>query len=720
MKKWILFFFPVILMAQESIEGYVLNQESQQPIFGAVVLWENTNSATITDENGFFQIGRDSVAEILVVNYLGYQTRKFIITDEKQVVIELSPESNQLEEVDIQIEKPSTNISMFSTIKVEEMGLKALKKAACCNLSESFETNPTVDVSYSDAVTGAKQIQLLGLAGPYALISTANMPTITGNSSVTGLDFIPGQWLGSIQLIKGTGSVVNGYSSISGQINAEYKHFEDFKYFLNGYADASSRTEINSIVPYKVKKYKSGFFLQADNAFVPMDNNSDNFMDNQLGSKLVAMHLTRYENDSSNWESRFAIKLDHNNKEAGQMPEIENRYQFINRQDKIDAWAKVGYVFDAPGRSLGIQVHGFVDDKTLQFGNRTLIANEQKFYTNLLYSDIILNTNHSFKTGISYVMNDLDNQFDSVGYSWTEHVPGSFFEYSYVPNLKFSLVVGGRVDYSSLFGMIYTPRLHSRWEIAKGSVIRLAAGMGSKTPNPLLENYGVFASSREVIIHDMELERAVNFGGSFTQKWGFWQRTLTFSTDLYRTYFMNKLIMDYDINSKEIHFYSLENGSYANSIMTQIIVSPIEDLTLNLAYRWYDIQSKFNEADYSRQPLVSAHRAFANGEWQITKQWDLDYTIAWNGVSRIPALKDHPEAFQGSELSSDFWIHNIQLKYNPTEKWELYLGAENLFNYQQANPIIDAENPFGENFDASLVWAPVFGRKLYGGFRYEF
>ena len=722
MRNFLMFIlcFPVLMIAQGNLQGYILDKATNSPIFGAVVLWENTNVAVISDEKGAFEIPRDSSTNVLVVTYLGFQTRKFEIADEEQIVVELAPSSSDLDVVEIKIEKPSTNISMYSTIKVEELNQKALEKAACCNLSESFETNPTVDASYTDAVTGSKQIQLLGLAGPYALITTGNIPTITGNSAVTGLDFVPGQWLESIQLMKGTGSVVNGYSSVSGQINAEYKHYEELKFFLNGYADASSRSEMNLIIPEKKGHLKKGVFLQTDYSFEEMDNNDDGFMDNQTGPKVVGMILTRYENDSSNWENQTAIKFDFIDKTAGQLSSFENPYVFNNQQQKLDIWTKTGYVFSSPGRSFGMQFHAFSDNKRMLFGNRTLNAKEQKFYVNLIYADILGNTNHSYKTGFSYSGNLIDNSLDSIGYSWVEHVPGVFYEYSYVPGDKVSVVAGGRIDYSSRFGFIATPRVHARWELGKGNVFRSTIGYGSKTPNPLLENFGVLASSRKVIIEQMDLEQAMNIGGNYSKKWKIKKREFTFSTDFYHTYFYNKMLANYDLNSQEIHFYSLERGSYANSFMTQVIGEPMENLTLNIAYRWYDIQSKFNGNEYSQQPLNAQHRVMGNFEWQISPKWNLDYTLVWNGKSRIPQLNEHPDEFQREKFSMPYWLHNSQVKWTASSRWEAYLGAENLFNFKQNRPIIAAEDPFGEYFDASLIWGPVFGRRVYGGFRYEF
>lgn len=540
---YLLLFLPSLVFGQDYLMGVVKDSSNQSPLFGTVVYWEGTNNASISDEHGVFKIEKDSSSQILVVEYTGYLTRKFKVTDEKQIVVLLSALHKEIQTVEIKIEKPTVSINFYGTIKEESLNEHALKKAACCNLSESFETNPTVDVSFSDAVTGTKQIQLLGLAGPYALITTGNIPTNVGNSSVVGLNFIPGQWLSSIQLIKGTGSVVNGYQSIAGQINAEYKNSRDQKIFVNAYGNGAATGELNVILPYHISStLSSALFIQADNGFREMDNNNDGFIDNQIGSKIVLMNTFDYSSDSSNWESKSGIKFEHLDKESGQLFAIKNRYQFLNQQNKLEGWMKLGYLFDAPGRSMGLQVDLSGDEKYLKFGHRDLKAQQNKLYLNWIYADILVNSNHTIKSGVTYKNDQLRNQFDSLSYNWNEQVLGAFAEYTFKPSHKFSLVSGFRADYSTVFDWIVTPRLHGRWEISEKNVLRFSAGLGTKNPNPFMESFGVFASSRKIVLSDLQQERALNTGVNYTYKFELKERHFTFSSDYYYTYFYNKVI----------------------------------------------------------------------------------------------------------------------------------------------------------------------------------
>lgn len=703
------------------LKGEVLDASNQSPLIGVLLHWENTEKSTSTNLEGKFELRKSLSSDILVVDYTGFSSKRIKIQDEENIVIQLNSNEN-LEIVEIKVEKPSTRIDFYSTIKVEEISEKGISKAACCNLSESFETNPTVDAFFTDAITGTKQIQLLGLAGPYSLLTSGNIPSATGNSALSGLDFIPGQWLSSIQIIKGTGSVVNGNQSIAGQINTEFKDLiKGDKVFINLYANNQTRTELNYIQNFEVtKNIHSGLFIQADNGLEAIDNNGDKFMDNQLGPKIVAMNKWEFKSDSLIYTIKGGVKFELSEKESGQLPSVLNRYIFRNQQEKIEGWAKIGFIFNKTGRSSGVQLSAFTDDKKFQFGNKTLSGEEDQLYINWIYADIIKNSNHSIKSGINYVYNNLKNNYNELGYAWNNNIIGFFNEYSFKPTNKFSLIGGLRYDYSLRWGGVLTPRIHGRIEIIENNVLRFSGGLGTKSPNPFFENIGIFASSREVkISSNLTQEQAWNYGFNFSHKSKLFNRPITVSTDFYRTDFLNKLVANYDLSANEILFYNLSNGSYANSLMVQIITKPIKMIEITTAYRYYDVQTKFNGTSYQRNPLTPANRAFLNSDIALGKKWNWDLTISWNGQSRIPSTSDKPVEFQLNPTSNDFWLFNSQVKFSSSKRWDFYLGTENLFNFQQTKPIIDAQKPFGSNFDASLIWGPVFGRKVYFGMKFK-
>lgn len=238
----------------QHVMGTVAEVENGEdiPVIGATVVFLGTTVGTRTDETGMFHLDKpDKSADQLVISYVGYKndTIPAVGTDIKVVL----QKSIELQGVEITAKDNGSYISQLKPLKTEVLTTNELRKNACCNLSESFESNPTVDVAFSDAVTGAKQIQLLGLSGVYVQTLTDVLPSLRGLATTYGLTYIPGSWIESIQMNKGTGSVANGYESITGQINVELKKPEiSDKLFVNLYTNSEQRGEANVLWSHRL------------------------------------------------------------------------------------------------------------------------------------------------------------------------------------------------------------------------------------------------------------------------------------------------------------------------------------------------------------------------------------------------------------------------------------------------------------------------------------
>ena len=176
-----------------------------------------------TDMNGEFTLERPANADKLIVSFIGYNTDTISIASYQEYIDIVLNEGVQLAEVNVTGRKMGFQKLRSSVTNAELINSDELCRAACCNLGESFVTNPSVDVNYSDAATGAKQIKLLGLSGTYVQMLTENIPNFRGASAPYGLGYVPGPWMSSIQVSKGTSSVKNGYEALTGQINIEFK-----------------------------------------------------------------------------------------------------------------------------------------------------------------------------------------------------------------------------------------------------------------------------------------------------------------------------------------------------------------------------------------------------------------------------------------------------------------------------------------------------------------
>lgn len=727
---------PTVLFAQvdnsNQVSGNVayLNEGKKEFVVGANVYWLNTNLGTTTDIKGEFVIDRTSTSNKLVVSFVGFENDTILVSSSKVKVLLKS--SVDLDEVNIVKRQKSTQISYLDPLKKETLGKPELQKAACCNLSESFETSPSVDVSFTDAVTGTKQIQMLGLAGPNVQITRENIPDVRGISSINGLTYVPGAWIESIQLNKGTGSVVNGFESIAGQINVELIKPENAdRVFVNMYANQGGRLEGNLSLAkrFKNKKWSTGLLLHGVNHTIENDNNNDNFMDNPTGQGFIALNRWKYTGEHGG-VMQFGVKGVYHDKTGGQLSTVQldnpTKWVFENTNKRIDAWTKIGKVFeDTPWRSVGLQLAGTYEQLFTKFGNTTYDAQQQSGYANLIYVSIIGNTNHTIKTGASFMYDDYLESLQKIDYNRTEIVPGVFGEYTYSATEKFSTVVGLRADHNSLFGGFVTPRAHMRWAPSEKMVYRLSGGRGQRTPNAIAENIGLLASNRKIIIplifesqsFGANPEIAWNFGANVTRTFKLDYREGSVSVDVYRTHYENQLVVDLDADPQEIRFYNLTGESYATAIQAQVDYELFPRLDMRIAYRWNDVKTTYG-GDLLEKPFVAKHRAFINFGYETKKVWKYDLTLNWQGNKRLPSTISNPVEFQAGQKSPSFLLVNGQVSKTWKEFFEVYVGVENLTNVQQKNAIIQSDNPDGEYFDSSLIWGPIFGRNIYLGLRY--
>jgi outer membrane receptor for ferrienterochelin and colicins len=242
----------------DGVTGSVFEKQKdgkKLPLAGVNVYWAGTTKGTFTDTGGKFSISRQGITDPkLVFSLLGYGKDTLAVNSDKaKLEVELRSNETELGEVEITGKQDNTFVSKLNARATTVITTGELQRAACCNLAESFETNASVDVSYSDAISGARQIQLLGLSGIYSQIMTENVPLIRGLATPFGLNYIPGSWMESIQVAKGTSSVVQGYESVTGQINVEYKKPETApKFFLNLFGNSNLRFEGNADAAFKI------------------------------------------------------------------------------------------------------------------------------------------------------------------------------------------------------------------------------------------------------------------------------------------------------------------------------------------------------------------------------------------------------------------------------------------------------------------------------------
>ena len=617
---------------------------------------------------------------------------------------------------------------------------KELLKAACCNLAESFETNPAIDVNYADAITGTKQIKMLGLTSPYLLISEENVPSVRGASQAYGLSFTPGTWVESIQITKGAGSVVNGFESISGQINTELlKPMDDIPFYLNVYGSSDARFEVNTHLTHKLsEKWATSLLLHGNTRVSKNDMNDDGFLDNPLSKQINFLNRWQYVDAQKGWVSFINLRYMDDEKQMGQLDFDKDRDRgTINfwgaeiNTERLDVSAKLGYVFpDMPYQSIGFQTAYNTHNQESYFGLRTYDIKQNSFYSNLILNSIINNTMNKFAVGVNFTYDEYSEYFSNLDLSRIDNSLGAFFEYTYDNSDDFSFVAGLRADGHNRLGFFLTPRLHVRYNPWDQAVLRVSAGRGKRAANIFAENQQLLASSRSFDvqnnngdIYGLNPEIAWNYGISFMQKFNLFTKSAEVVFDFYRTDFQNKVVTDLYQSPQQVAFYDLEGSAYANSFQAEFNLEIIKHLDLRTAYKFYDISTDYTSGKM-QQPLQAEHRFFANLGFQTHildkgQQWKFDVTYNWNGEQKLPFTGTNPVEYRLPENSPSYSLVNAQITRTFSSTFEIYVGGENIGNYKQANPILGSDAPFGTYFDSSIVYAPVFGQMYYAGLRFK-
>lgn len=734
---------PLTAFAQQFSRGTVVD-EANLPLMGAEVYWNGTQIGVSTDDNGTFTLKRTENSNTLVISYIGYKTKTIKVTNSEALYIQLEPQS-ALEEVVVTQKRANTMKSQWQVANLHTMSSGELLKAACCNLSESFSTNPSIDVNFSDAVTGNKQIKMLGLTSPYILMAEENIPAMRGASQAYGLSFVPGTWIESIQITKGAGSVINGYESISGQINYEIeKPINARPFFLNLYTSEDSRYELNAHTKVKLSdKWATSLLAHGNVRQRKSDHNHDGFIDNPIGNQINLLNRWQYSNAEKGWVSFVNLNYMKDERQAGQIG-----YNLLTDKGTSNGWGsevnserftlsnKTGYVFpDTPYKSIGLQNSFQSHRQNSYFGLNSYDIHQKSWYGNLIYNSIIGNTQHKFATGLSGTYDDYNEQLTTSAlagdFSRIDRSVGAFFEYTYDNLSNFSFVAGIRADSHNNLGNFITPRFHLRYNPWKEATFRLSAGRGKRAANVIAENQQLLASSRQLHIiggdggklYGLNPEIAWNYGASFLQAFKIWGKNAELSVDFYRTHFDNQVVVDLDHSPQQALFYNLDGKSFANSLQAEVSITPVKGLDFKAAYKYYDVQTQFTKGQLEKT-LMPKHRWFANIAYETAdthennhSQWKFDVTFNRLGEQRLPTTATNPLPYRLSDYAPSFATLNTQITRVFSKTFEVYVGGENITNYKQANGILAADAPFGAYFDSTMQYAPAFGQMYYAGLR---
>ncbi len=633
--------------------------------------------------------------------------------------IDTTTRSRTLEEVSIQQRKAEGVSRMGGAVNGTEMGQEELFRAACCNLGESFVTNPSVDVNYNDAAVGARQIKLLGLSGQYVQMLLENLPVTLGAAMPYQLGYVPGAWMKSISVSKGASSVKNGSQSITGQINVEYlKPEDDPGLQVNIYGDSRLKGEANVMGNVHLNHHLSTEVLaHYEKDFMHMDEDKDGWQDAPAVEQLHLQNRWKYQ--KGRYIMHAGIGYLTEKREGGQMEDAStNPYPVLIKANRLDGYMKHAFLLNREhNTNLAFLANGSLYNLDGTFGLKEY-GDRQSSLNSQLVLEHDFNDEHNLSTGFSFNADQLDETLTSVAPKLTtEYTPGVFAQYTYKPSYKFTAMAGLRADRSTLYNRTYlTPRLHVKWVAADWVTLRASTGKGYRTPHALAESHYLLTSGRTLAIADLKQEEAWNGGLSMVFYIPLMERTLTVNAEYYYTDFINQAVIDYDSDPTKISIGNLNGSSYSHTVQVDANYDITEDLNLLAAFRYNQVMCTYG-GKMMEKPLQSRYKGLLTLSWKpMLALWQVDLTLQINGGGRIPDYIDENNMLVSGKEFPAYPQLNLQVM-REFRHFSLYVGGENLTNYRQENPVINAGNPWSPTFDPTLVWGPVHGIMAYAGIR---
>jgi len=733
--KKILLIFVAIIMANtiysQTVSGVVKVQKangSVEPMPYASIYWLEEQKVFESNDKGIFSFDRKHKEQVsLVATFVGY-TQDTLVLSKDEIKAELViKEGAELEAARVVTHQQGNYISKLSSIKTEVISASGLCKMACCNLAESFENSASVTVGYSDAITGARQIRLLGLSGIYTQMLDENRPVMRGIASPFGLSYIPGQWLESIQIAKGPSSVINGLEAISGQINMEHrKPTAEQPLFVNLFLSSALRTEANIASSLQLNnKWSTVILGHVSTDPGNHDGNNDGFRDEPKTTQFNVSNRWLYMAENGA-QIRFGFKALSDNRLAGQMDFSEDTERDTQswgsniKNTGFNGYLKVGLpLTPSNSKNIAAVIDYAYHKLDSYFGLKDYNASQNSLFANFIYQNEV-NENHKFSLGLNAHADQIEEHLrDYFRMNFYDLFPGreegaigAYGEYTYTNGEKVSVVTGFRLDYNNIYGWLPAPRVNFKYAIDPRLIFRALGGRGFRSSYVVTDNLGILSTGRRIESWgDLDIEDAWTYGANLTGYFPFGFEDASLSLDYFRSDFNKQVVVDQEYDLSKISIYNLDGKSYTNTYQVDLSVEPIERFTMLATFRYTDAKITLKGQGLVEKPLTSRYKGVFNIQYATRmNKWTFDFTAQLNGPSRIPD-------FAGGGESPVYPMLFAQVT-KKLRDLEIYVGAENLTNYKQENPILDSQNPYSENFNASIIWGPLMGTKVYAGLRF--
>ncbi len=724
--------FPFQLLAQ-SVQGRVLDSEGRV-LEGANVYWLSTQKGTVADSKGFFEIAAPaSFPAFLVAAFVGRKSDTLEISGFGPVVITLS-EAELLREVTVRAAREGIIVSNISTVKTEQITQTELRKAACCDLAGCFETQSSVHPQTTNVLTNSKELRILGLSGVYNQVLLNGLPMIQGLTYTYGISSIPGSLVANIFVSKGANSVLQGFESISGQINVETKDPANADHwFLNAYLNSFGERHLNADLAFKKGKWSNLTAFHAVRPARRIDRDLDGFLDLPLLNRTMVSNHTKFGKASAwGWSGEMGLRFLSEARTGGQKSFFPDKHkgskQIYGQQIDLtqpEVWLKTAFrMHDNLRFALQAAAYGQVQEAF--YGVARYDAVQRTAYANL---QIEWNYgSNELKAGTTYRYLSLNEEVSFTGdrlqrnyagnYQRKESIPGLFVENTLrLPGDKLTWLAGARIDRHNSFGMVFTPRTLIKFDWTERTTLRANIGKGWRTVNLFSENIPLLASSRDIVfVEPLRPEKALNYGVNVTRKFGGETFSGYLSADYYRTVFQNQVFPDYDADPTRALIKNFEGGSVSNGAMLEASFNLQGRLEMKTGYTYLDVYHRIGE-NRKTLPFIPRNRLVSVlGYTPLQDKLRLDVNVHWYGRQRLPNTQSNPEPYRNTGYSPAYAVASAQATVR-FPRLELYGGCENIFDFRQQQPITAWQDPFGPYFDTASVWGPTRGREWYIGVR---
>lgn len=738
MKKFICIITFVLLVSgfelqAQTIKGkvYGVTGNIQEVLEGAVVKYLNSGTGTETDSRGFFSLPKEDETKI-TVSMVGFQTDTIDILGETTIFVYL--QSNlSTEEITI-LETRNTKFSGKEIIPTEIMTQGEFKKSSCCDLSGCFGTSVSVESRTTDAVLKLKELKLLGLEGQYTQILFDGIPIVSGLNAKYGMGGIPGSLIASINISKGTNSVLQGYESMSGIINVIPKDINTSEmFFLNGYMNGMMEKQLNLNTVHRFGKWSSILSGHITGEPQRQDKNADGFLDAPLINRQMIYNKWSYMDEADGLSFELSGRFNNEKIIGGQTGFNESHigsnqiYGQVIDFKILDVYTKAGKVFNS-GNELkffaGISRH----DNKSWLGRADYKGVQDLFWVNSIYT-LAINKDANISTGVSYRYNNLNETVETGSvtnsttvntYNSRESFPGVFTEISW-DNItdRLSVLAGVRADFHNEYNTIVTPRTLLKYELTDNTLLRASIGTGFRVPKVFIENMNILSGSKSLIVeNNLNPDKIINYGLSVTHDFNMEDVSGFINLDFYRSDFNSRVITIYDREPGKVFVENMNGNSHSNVFQSEVNINLPLQIGFTGAYKFTEFIVDHNGLKQN-EPFVPKHQLMGTLSYIAPgNDWMFDLIANWFGKRPLPSTEFNPPQYRLGNQSEPYTILNFQV----TKVWnmfEFYAGVENIFDKKQSNPIIAADDPFGPYFDTSFIYGPTSGREFYGGFRFK-